>query len=218
MSNRLGQHYNRYDKHSYDEYNKHTMDNLKINTNNKNATPLSLVNESDITYTERTDFIVVASQDRDITNYPNPSHYVVKLPHDFRNVSRIEIVNGVIPDQNNVIREPYLLLKIEELENVMVSNNQPIGSAFAMLHMAPPIAPGYFINVNKTTFEHVVLNFKTPKASLSKLTISITDYNGDLFDFGDDSGGPNKALQNMFVLKIVTLEKSRDSLNVRNVF
>jgi hypothetical protein len=100
----------------------------------------------------------------------------------------------------------------------MVSNNKPIADAFAILHMAPPISPGNFINVDKKTFEHAVLNFKTPKASLSKLTISITDSDGNLFNFGDDSGGPHKALQNMFIIKVVTLEKDRNSLNTRNVF
>ncbi len=216
MSNRLGQHYNRYEKHSYSEYNKHAFDNLKISSGDD--IQLSLLHENDISYMERTDYIVVSSKDRDINNYPSPSHYVVKLPSDFKNVHRIEVVNGVFPDKNNVTREPYLLLKIDELENVMVSNNPQIANSFALLHMAAPIAPGYFINVDKKTFEHVVLNFKTPKASLSKLTLSITDCNGDLFNFGDDSGGPLKELQNMFVLKIVTLEKSRDSLNMRNVF
>ena len=161
MSNRLGQHYNRYEKHSYNEYNKHALDNLKISSGND--TQLSLLNEKDITYMERTDYIVVSSKDRDINNYPSPSHYVVKLPSDFKNVHRIEVVNGVFPDKNNVTREPYLLLKIDELENVMVSNNPQIANSFALLHMAAPIAPGYFINVDKKTFEHVVLNFKTPK-------------------------------------------------------
>jgi len=223
MSQRLGQHYQRYDRSTVEEYNKFNLDNLNIDkdaprNSDKNYKPLSVVNESDITYIKRTDYIVVTSNERDISVYPNPSKYVINLPCEFRNISCIEIVNGVIPDKNNVKNEPYLLLHIDELQDVMVSTNKPIADAFAILHMAPPISPGYFINVDKKTFEHAVLNFKTPKASLSKLTISITDYDGNLFNFGDDSGGPHKEFQNMFVIKVETLEKNRDSLNLRNVF
>ena len=225
MSNpqRLGQHYQRYDKPVVEEFNKFNLDNLNINknarkTSDKDYKPLSILNENEISYKERTDYIIVTSSDRDISIYPNPSKYVLNLPFELKNISTIEIVNGVIPDKNNVQLEPYLLLNIEELQNVMISNNKPIANAFAILHMAPPIVAGSFINVDKKTFEHVVLNLKTPKASLSKLTLSITDSSGNLFNFGDDSGGPLKALQNMFVLKVVTLEKSRDTLNVRNVF
>lgn len=220
---RLGQQYNRYSKQSYDEYNSKYFDSYKIDkdapkSDDSNYQPLSVLNEKNIKYIEHTDYIVINSVDRDINRYPNPNYYVINLPYEFRNISTIEVVNGVIPDKNNVKREPYLLLKIDELDNVMVSNNTAIASSFAMLHLAAPIDSGYFINVDKKTFEHAVLHFKTPKASLSKLTVSITDWQGNLFDFGDDSGGPNKSLQNMFVLKIVTLEKNRDVLNLRNVF
>jgi len=223
MSQRLGQPYNRYDKQSYEEYNSNYYNSYKIDknapkSNDSNYLPLSVTNEKDIKYIEHTDYIVIHSVDRNITYYPQPNHYVVNLPYEFRNVSTIEVVNGVIPDKNNVIQEPYLLLKIDELDGVMASNNKAIANSFAMLNMAAPIHSGSFINVDKKTFEHAILYFKTPKASLSKLTVSITDWEGNLFDFGDDSGGPNKALQNMFVLKIVTLEKNRDALNTRNVF
>ena len=53
---------------------------------------------------------------------------------------------------------------------------------------------------------------------LSKMSISIRDYQGNLFNFGDDSGGPNKALQNMFIFKIFTLGKNQEILRQRNVY
>lgn len=218
MSQRLGQHYDRYIKQNIDEFNKNDFNNLAISSKVDNFTPLSVINEPDIKYTTRVDYIVVSSSDRDITNYPSPSRYVFNLPFELKNIIRIEVVNGVIPDQNNVAREPYLLLNIDELESVMISNNSTINNGFALLHLASPIERGHFINVDKKTFEHVVLNLKTPKASLSKLTISIKDWQGNLFNFGDDTGGPYKALQNMFVFKIVTLEKNQEMLRQRNVY
>jgi hypothetical protein len=40
---------------------------------------------------------------------------------------------------------------------------------------------------------------------------------GSLFDFGNDTLVPSKALQNIFVFKVVTMEKKRSELGFRNV-
>jgi hypothetical protein len=218
---RLGQFYDRYNGNTkYDSFNKYEMENNKYNNQiKKDVIPLSVSQEPDIEYTKRITYITVSSRDRDITNYPSPSHYSVKLPYELRNIHSIDLINGIIPDQNNVKLEPYLLLKIDELiyEN-LISNDTNISNAFAILNMSPPITSGYFINVDKKTFEHTVLRFETPKASLSKLTINVTDCNGNLFNFGDDSGGPHKALQNTFIFRVVVLEKNTSALKQRNVF
>jgi hypothetical protein len=218
-SDRLGQKYNRYDGNTlYKSINDRDFDVNDYNSNLKNVQQLSISNEPDIKYKIRDEYIVISSIDRDITNYPSPSKYTITLPYELRNINSIELVNGVIPDQNNVTQEPYLLLNIQELENVMISTNKSASDSFAILHLAKPIASGYFINVDKKTFERVILNYVTPKASLSKLTISITDAYGNLFNFGDDSGGPHKSLQNMFILKATIIEKSRDVIGQRNVY
>lgn len=218
MSNRLGEHYNRFSYTKYQEYNNHIHDKNNYIENFTNKTPLSVTQEPSIQYTTRDEYLVISSVDRDMINYPNPNHYTTTLPYELKNIKSIEIINGVIPDKNNVLQEPYLLLKIDELENVMVSPNKVISDSFAILHLASAVKSGYFLNVDKKTFEHVVLNYITPKAGLSKLTITITDYNGVPFDFGTDDPTPNKLLQNMFVLKVVILEKSREVMNHRNIY
>ena len=51
------------------------------------------------------------------------------------------------------------------------------------------------------------------------MTITILDSAGLPFDFGTDTPSPpNKAFQNTFIFKIVTLEKKRSVLNHRNVY
>ncbi|WP_323680093.1 hypothetical protein, partial [Exiguobacterium indicum] len=60
--------------------------------------------------------------------------------------------------------------------------------------------------------------FRTPKASLSRMTVTLADYSGQPFDFGADGPTePLKEFQNTFVFKITTLEKKR-TLGHRNVF
>lgn len=219
MSNRSGEHYNRYNSFKYSEYNSNIFEKNNYKENFlPDRTPLSLTNEPSVEYTTRDEYIVITSSDRDIENYPDPNHYTITLPSELKNIKSIEIINGVIPDKNNVLNEPYLLLKIDELENTMISTNKAISDSFAILHLQPAFKNGHYLNVDKKTFEHVVLNYVTPKASLSKLTITITDAYGTPFDFGNDAGGPDKSLQNMFVLKAVILEKNRNTINQRNIY
>jgi len=206
--------YDRYNgNYNYEAYNKTAYELNDIQKEDSKIIPL----EQNINYTKRIDYIEFSSKERDIVNYPSPSQYVVNLPREFKNITTVEIVAAVIPDQNNVLQEPYLLLQINELTDIISSNDSAMSNSFAILHMSRPTIPGYFIQVDKKTFEHVILRYHTPKASLSKLTVSITDLYGNPFNFGSDSPAPLKALQNMFVLRITTLEKNRDSLARRNV-
>jgi len=222
MSQRLGEYYNRYNTNTqYESFNKYDMETNKYNSQTNSNVPLSIKNEPDIDYIKQIEYITVSSRDRDMNTYPSPNHYSIKLPHDLKNIYSIEIINGVIPDQNDVKQEPYLLLKIDELvyEN-MISVDKNMADAFAIIHMAPAITPGYFINVDKKTFEHTVLRFETPKATLSKLTITITDCDGVPFDFGTepDPNVPAKSLQNTFIFRVVTYKKNTNILKHRNVY
>ena len=163
MSQRLGQHYDRYNGNTnYKSFNQYDTENQNYNHQNHDDIPLSIKNETNIEYSKRIEYITVSSRDRNISNYPSPSHYCVFLPSELRNIHSIEVINGIIPDQNNVKQEPYLLLKIDELNYSVMSSNDPhITNSFAILHMTAPISPGFFINVDKKTFEHAVLNFIT---------------------------------------------------------
>ena len=112
-----------------------------------------------------------------------------------------------------------MLLKIEELEDVMISNDRHISDSFAILQLAQPTTPGGFIMIDKRIHENTVKYFRAPKASLNKMTVSVTDAYGTPFDFGSDSPSPPiKSLQNTFVFKVIILEKKRNVLEHRNVF
>jgi hypothetical protein len=183
---------------------------------------LSVQQEPNIEYEEVNYYLTVSSKERNVSLYPNVNNYVVHFQKEFKNISSVELIQAIIPDRNDVINEPYLLLKIEELEDVMVSNDKHISDAFAILQLAAPSSSGHFIQLDKRIHENTVKYFRIPKASLSKMTIKITDYDGVLFDFLDGStdnvNNPVKAYQNTFVFKIVCLEKKRAQLSHRNVF
>jgi len=209
--------YNRYERTNFTEHNSDTyMQNDYQNAyNSKFNQQLSAQSEPNIHYEEFSYYLTVSSKDRDINSHPSVNSYTITFPKDFKNIKSIELIQAIIPDKNNVTAEPYLLLKIDELEDVMVSTNKYVSDAFAILQLAPPTTTGGFIQIDKRIHENTTKFFKNPKASLSKMTISITNEAGELFNFG---AGNSKGLQNTFVFKIVCLEKERSVLSHRNVF
>jgi hypothetical protein len=223
MSNRLGDHYNRYSQSQYSEYNTKQYDQNNFNNvyNPTYNVKHSLTQEPDIEYEEFVHYLSISSRDRNRSVYPNVNNYSITFPVEFRNISSVELIQAIIPATNDADKEPYLLLDIDEIPDVMISNDKYISDSFAMLQPTIPTTTGGFMQIDKRIHENTVKIFKTPKANLSKMTISIKDCVGNNFDFGSDTSLPtsvNKALQNTFIFKIVTLEKRRSELNNRGVF
>lgn len=221
MSKRLGEHYNRYSENNFLESNRNQYNNQNydvVYTNDSNA-QYSISQEHDLQYQEKVHYLTISSKDRDVTAYPNVNSYSLKFPNEFKNIQSIELIQAIIPDKNNVQDEPYLLLQVDEIQDVMVSNDKNIANSFAILQLASPTKAGTFIQIDRRIHEYTVKYYDTPKAYLSKLTITILNSDGVPFDFGTDTPSPpNKAFQNTFIFKIVTLEKERRVLNHRNVY
>lgn len=221
MSNdkRLGEHYSRYTRPQTDESNRNQYVSNDINAvfSNDFNRILSVSQEPNIQYEQTHKYLIVSSKDRDINTYPSSSQFVINLDQEYRNISNVELIQAIVPDKNSVTTEPYLLLNAKELENTMDSNNKQIYESFAILQTCQPTIAGSFLQIDKRIFENVILNYKTPKASLSKLSLSITDADGNLFSFGGN-GDLSKQYQCLFVFKITTLDSSRSAINQRNVY
>lgn len=216
---RLGQHYNRYQKINTEEYNKNQFisnDFKNVFTNDFNQ-QLSISQEPDIKYEQRENYLIVSSVDRDVTTYPSSSNFVIPLQKEYKNIISVELIQATVPDKNNVTSEPYLLLNIKEFENPMDSNNKQVSNAFAILQLCSPTVSDTFLQMDKRIFENVTLNYRTPRASLNKISIQITDTDGNIFNFGG-SGTTAKAYQSLFVFKITTLDSNRTLINNRNVY
>lgn len=221
MERRIGAHYQRYgnsqQNSTFDEYNQTQYQHNDYNSVYSNPQQFSTQQEPDIEYEKVDHYLTVSSKDRDTSQSPSESNYMVNFQQEFKNIHSIELIQAIIPDKNDVTSEPYLLLQVEELENIMVSNDRNVSDAFAILQLCRPTTTGAFINIDKRIHENVVKYFKTPKSTLSRMTIKITDCDGTLFDFGGVNS-LTKDYQNTFIFKIVCLEKQRSSLSHRNVF
>lgn len=216
---RLGQHYNRYQRINTDEYNKnhYTSNDFKTVFSDNFNQQLSITGEPDIKYETRENYLVVSSADRDTSVYPSSSNFVIQLEKEYKNITSVELIQAIVPDKNSVTDEPYLLLKVREFENTMDSNNKQVYNSFAILQVCPPTVANSFLQIDKRIFENVTLHYRTPRANLSKITIQITDAEGNIFDFGG-SGTTTKAYQCLFVFKITTSDSNRGLLNNRNVY
>ena len=177
----------------------------------------SVIHEQDIKYREVVSYFTISSKDRDLSTFPKSNRYNINLDQEYKNVVRIELIQAIIPDKNSVLLEPYILLQIDELDNFIASKDNNISNSFSILHLTPPAVSGSFINVNKAEYENITLEYKTPRASLNKFTIRLCDASGTPFEFGGDST-LDKAYQNLFVFKIVTLEKSRNAIQTRSIY
>ena len=218
--NRMGDHYNRYQQNSFEPVNQNQFNNASIN-NLQPESPLSITQEPDIEYEKTTHYLTVSSRERDRLTYANVNKYRVDFPFEFKNIHSIELIQAIIPDKNDVTLEPFLLLKIDELDNVMISTDINISKSFAILQLSQPVSDAAFIYIDKRIHENVILKYKTPKASLAKMSITITDCSGTPFDFGTDTTFPTtmtNSLQNTFVFRIVTMDKKRNILSQRNVY
>lgn len=214
-TDRLGEHYDRYPNSNITtEWNNYNYNANKIN--NTNDKQLSIIQEPTIKYSTYDYYLTVSSASRDLTNYPSESNYVVFFDSPFKNITNIELIQAIIPDKNSVTAEPYLLLNINEIPDVMSSNNQQLLDAFAIIQLTSPTTAGGFINTDKRIHENIPKVFRTP-VSLSRMSIKITNSAGTVFDFGG-TGSADKQYQNTLVFKITCLETSRDSLNYRNVY
>ena len=211
--------YNGTSRINTEESNKRDFDknNYTNNFSENFNKQLSVQQEYDIKYTTRNNYLTISSKDRDTSQYSKSTNFIIDLYTEYRNITSIELITAIIPDKANVQNEPFLLLNIKELDVLNDSNNKQISDSFAMLQLAPPTLPGTFIQIDKRTFENTVLNFHTPKSRLSRMTIRITDADGNLFNFGGD-GTTDKNYQCQFVFKIVTLDTDRSTLNQRNVY
>jgi len=170
---------------------------------------------SDIEYTQVISYLQLNSSDRDTIAYPSVSEYRIDSEEKFRNISSIELITASVANQGNPLVNPYLVLRIDGLNHINFSNRNT-NSGFAVMYLKQ--TTGAHVYPELGVLQRNVLNFKTPLASLSSVKLSIVGPDGNLFNFGETPGDVTSTFSNSFMLRIVTLEKSRKDLNKRAVF
>jgi hypothetical protein len=217
-SQRASQNYNRYSSFDVSQSNtSNFQENSKSLVFEKAFNEsLSITQEPNIQYEVVEHCLVVNSKDRDANAYPSSSSFQIQFQKEYRNISSIELIQAIVPNTNSVNLEPYLVLQIDEIDNVMDCNDAHISKAFAILGLHP--SDGAFLYLDRCIHENIIKTYRQPKASLDRMTISVRGVDGTLFDFGTDSAPISKELQTTFIFRIKTMHKKMASLNHRNVF
>lgn len=171
--------------------------------------------QSDIVYVENVIYLHVNSSDRNTTSYPSVNSYRIDTEERFKNIKSIELVAASVANQNTVLNNPYLILKIDGLNHLNFSNKN-VNTGFALMYLK--YTTGAHVQPELGVLQRNVLNFRTPLASLSNINLQIVKPDGSLFSFGETSGDITTAYSNSFTLRIITLEKSRTPLNNRAVY
>ena len=169
------------------------------------------------------EIVNIYSGDRNRSIFQDPNSYTIKLMDsigkNFKNVTNIRLISGVLPDKNNITHNPFLVLKINELESLgMTGSNNALMNGSAVLQFDTPVTAGYFLNLRTdVSVSSGHSSFSQPLAELSRLTISIVDVNNRLFNFGTDTGPlspPDISLQHLFTFEISYIVKKRELQNL----
>jgi len=186
-----------------------------------NNQPLSILQERNIEYEERTEILVVNSKDRNIVTFPNPSNYIIDIMgtsgRNYKNIKSVRLVSASIPDKNNIGQQPYLVLQVDEFNTSMDGTNSILSNGSVLIQLDKALVPSYFYNIKTDLSKVIIHEFTPPISKLSQLHIKIKDTDGNLISFGTDSGTPDKLLQHTLVFEIVTLLKKQNT-QTRNVF
>jgi len=147
-------------------------------------------------------FITIDSNDRNKDTYPNHNEFKVsflsgssqvldniepdggKIQKQYKNVSKFELLSISLPiysvDGDNTADYPYLLLEIEEINNMIDGTNPTMSKAFCKIELGNH--SGKFIHYQPEKGLGVKC-FK-PVVYMDTLTIKIKKPNGELFNFG----------------------------------
>jgi hypothetical protein len=158
--------------------------------------------------------VMIDSRDRNRYKYPNSNEFAVYfngsgndddaiIQYELKNIHSIQVVQILLPNSAiGTTGPPYITMEIDEIDDTIYGTNDTLSNAFS-----------YIRPINSTMSSLVVQDiprvYKTPKATLGKLTFRFREPSGTLFDFGTDTSPPTEVddtVQVAFILKIKTVE------------
>lgn len=132
---------------------------------------------------------------RDLTAYPDRGNFKMSTQMNsysisefpLRNVQSVELLGLTVPNLDNILDEPYLILDIDELNKIYAGNPQFLCTA--VLHLQNPIiGPTHsHIAMCRKVAERSPLIYRPPKSKITSLTIRVCKSDGSSVNFGQDT-------------------------------
>lgn len=165
-------------------------------------------------------YLSIDSRDRDRNTWPNSNHFRIPLVTGdaspevltpgvrYKNIYSITLLSAVIPNVTGILDEPYVLLQIDEINDVYDSANPHCAKSFVKLFFKEVFVSSAYLRLDKGVGDPLVkVYWPAPRASLESITVSFRRYDGTLIDFGDDAPPESDPLgdrQTAFTLEIRT--------------
>ena len=177
-------------------------------------------------------YIVVNSNDRNITKFPNPNEFIIDFapsasaPGDviptgyidraFHNIKSCELLSIVMLDTSNIsgssdygaISFPYLLLQFDELQTNYFGTNSSLSKSFAILTDYTKRGNYKYYSIVGDVSENTVCKVYNPRINLTKLTTRILLPNGTPFNFGNIMTNDTSNSCVTFGIRITTIQKN----------
>jgi hypothetical protein len=177
-------------------------------------------------------YIVVNSNDRNITKFPNPNEFIIDfapsssapgediptgyIDRAFHNIKSCELLSIVMLDTSNVsgssdygnISFPYLLLQFDELQTNYFGTNSSLSKSFAILTDYTKRGNYKYYSIVGDVSENTVCKVYNPRINLTKLTTRILLPNGTPFNFGNDLVNDTSNSCVTFGIRITTIQKN----------
>jgi hypothetical protein len=177
-------------------------------------------------------YIVVNSNDRNITKFPNPNEFIIDfapsssapgediptgyIDRSFHNIKSCELLSIVMLDTSNVsgssdygsISFPYLLLQFDELQTNYFGTNSSLSKSFAILTDYTKRGNYKYYSIVGDVSENTVCKVYNPRINLTKLTTRILLPNGTPFNFGNDLVNDTSNSCVTFGIRITTIQKN----------
>lgn len=193
---------------------------FKFNNLNRAPDNFSISKEKGIKYIYHEETVFISSINRDSSVYPLHYDYKINFDRPYKNVKKVEMVSVVLPNISGILDEPVIIFDINELNYIDYPSSSGYKKVFSILPIQSPnkTTDGFISLTGINTKNSTTLQYKTPIASLSGISVKIRDISGALYNFGAANGSVLKKEQHHFILKITTEEKTRESLHSRNVY
>jgi len=179
---------------------------------------------------EYTYYVVVNSNDRNITKYPKPNEFVIDfapapsgdspqtgyVDRAFHNIKTCNLLSVVVLDTSNVagssdfggVSFPYLLLQFDELQTNYFGSNSHLSKSFAILTDYTIKGKYKYYSIVGDLSDDTVYKVYNPRINLTKLTTRLITPNGEPFNFGTamDDDTSNSCIT--FGFSLVTIQKN----------
>ena len=176
-------------------------------------------------------YLTVSSADRDRERWPSTSYFRIKLVDDtpgqpygavgciYKNVRTIKLLSLTVPNTNNVLDEPYLLLTVDEVPGNYDSTNPWVCKSIAKIFFKRPGPSDAFLKMDSGVADPDTKVIAGVGRQLDRLTLGLRRYDGTPFDFGTDDGETlDPALQTSFTFELVNeVPDAQHAIGIRTV-